>query len=79
MATKVGTLILILAFVGSASFAYYENSVAATLREENSRLRRELKKTQEEARAVRIEVAKLRSIIQNDEARIEQLLSKMKK
>lgn len=74
---EVRQYILIFVFLGIAvaagSIAYYEHSRATVLRNEATWLRAEIRRVQKEAQADKVEVNKLRAILQKQKEDMEKL------
>jgi hypothetical protein len=72
-------LILAIVAIASLSFAYYQKSKADILIVEMSKLKKEVKQSEQRESAARIEASKLRFIIENEKRRTEEAMKLVKK
>jgi hypothetical protein len=79
MKSKVIMLLLGIITIASLSLAYYQKSKADIVLIEMSKLRKELKQSEQRSSAARIEASKLRFIIENEKRRTEEAIKLAKK
>jgi hypothetical protein len=79
MKNKLIMLLLGIITIASLSLAYYEKSKADIALIEMSKLRKELKQSEQRSSSARIEASKLRFIIENEKRRTEEAIKLARK